>query len=116
DTATRTMQVEVSLPNPDGALMPGAYVQVALPLAGSRSLSVPTNALLFRGEGMRVAVLDAAGKVHLRPVTIGRNYGETVEVLEGVAASDRLVLNPSDSLAEGDALAIAPEAAASQVP
>jgi multidrug efflux pump subunit AcrA (membrane-fusion protein) len=64
--------------------------------------------LLFRGEGIRVAVVDAAGRIHLRPIKIGRNYGETVEVLDGVVGSDQLVLNPSDSLAEGDQVAIAP--------
>ena len=60
--ATRTMQVEVALPNQDGALLPGAYVQVALPLAASRALVVPTNVLLFRGEGTRVAVVDARAR------------------------------------------------------
>jgi hypothetical protein len=65
---------------------------------------------MFRGEGIRVAVLDAAGRVQLKPVRIGRNYGETVEVLNGVAGTDRLVLNPSDSLAEGDEVAVAPAA------
>ena len=69
---------------------------------------------MFRGEGMRVAVVDAAGRVSLRPIKIGRNYGETVEVLDGVAGTDQLVLNPSDSLAEGDQVAIAP--AAKEVP
>ena len=108
DAATRTMQVEVSLPNPNGLLLPGAYVQVQLPLQASQALAVPTNALLFRGEGMRVAVVDASGRVQLRRVTLGRNYGETVEVLDGITASDRLVLNPSDSLAEGDVVALAP--------
>jgi RND family efflux transporter MFP subunit len=107
DAATRTMQVEVSLPNPKGLLLPGAYVQVSLPLAQSASLSVPANALLFRGEGPRVAVADAKGKVQLRAVRLGRNYGQTVEVLSGLAATDRLVLNPSDSLAEGDVVAFA---------
>ena len=68
---------------------------------------IPTNALLFRGEGMRVAVVDAQGRVHLRPVRIGRNYGETVEVLDGVTGTEQLVLNPSDSLADGDQVAIA---------
>jgi RND family efflux transporter MFP subunit len=110
DAATRTMQVEVSLPNPDGALLPGAYVQVALPMQSSRALVIPTNALIMRGDGMRVAVLDAAGRVNLRPVKIGRNFGNTVELLEGAAATDRLVLNPPDSLAEGDKVAVAPAA------
>ena len=102
DASTRTMQVEVSLPNKDGALLPGAYVQVALPLSTSATLSVPSNALLFRGEGTRVAVIDGQGKVTLHPVTLGRNNGTTVEVTGGLQATDRLVLNPPDSLLDGD--------------
>jgi len=102
DTTTRTMQIEVALPNREGILLPGAFVQVALPLQASRSLVIPTNALLFRAEGLRVAVLDDTDHVHLRPIDLGRNYGQTVEVLAGVGPSDRLVLNPADSLAEGD--------------
>ena len=88
-------------------LLPGAYVQVELPLAGSRTLVVPTNVLLFRGEGTRVAAVDAASKVHLKPVTLGRNLGESIEVVDGIAAGDRLVVNPSDSLGEGDTVAVA---------
>jgi RND family efflux transporter MFP subunit len=110
DASTRTMQVEITLRNKDGTLLPGAYVQVALPLAGNDALVVPTNALLFRGEGTRVAVVDAQSRVHLRPVTIGRNLGGDFEVLDGVTANDRLVLNPSDSLVEGDVVAVAPDA------
>ncbi|WP_077003000.1 efflux RND transporter periplasmic adaptor subunit [Variovorax sp. KK3] len=111
DTATRMMQVEVSLPNQDGVLLPGAYVQVSLPLAASRALSIPSNALLFRAEGTRVAVVDGEGRVRLRNVQLGRNYGETVEVIDGITANDRLVLNPSDSLAEGDIVSVAKEPA-----
>ena len=102
DTSTRTMQVEVSLQNKDGALLPGAYVQVALPLSASPTLSVPSNALLFRGEGTRVALVDGQGKITLRAVTLGRNNGTTVEVTSGLQATDRLVLNPPDSLTDGD--------------
>ena len=108
DAATRTMQVEINLPNREGALLPGAYVQVALPLAASATLVVPTNVLLFRGEGTRVAVVDTASKVRLRAVTLGRNLGETIEVIDGIDARDRLVVNPSDSLAEGDAVTVNP--------
>jgi RND family efflux transporter MFP subunit len=108
DTNTRTMQVEIALPNKQGTLMPGAYVQVSLPLQATQSLLVPTNALLFRGEGSRVALVDKAGKVKLRAVTLGRNYGENVEVVDGVTRTDVLVLNPSDSLADGDEVAVAP--------
>jgi RND family efflux transporter MFP subunit len=111
DAATRMMQVEVALPNKEGILLPGAYVQVSLPLTPSRALSIPANALLFRAEGTRVAVVDAEGKVRLRGVSIGRNYGDTVEVIDGISGSDRLVLNPSDSLAEGDPVTVAKEPA-----
>jgi RND family efflux transporter MFP subunit len=107
DAATRTMQTEIALGNRDRALLPGAYVQVSLPLAAAATLVVPTNVLLFRAEGPRVAVLDPANKVRLRPVTLGRNLGESIEVLEGIGAADRLVVNPSDSLAEGEAVSVA---------
>lgn len=110
DTASRTMQVEVSLPNRDGALLPGAFVQVAMALAPSETLSVPSNALLFRSDGTRVARVDEGGRVHLQPVRLGRNYGENVEVLEGLHGNERLVLNPSDSLSEGDAVQVAADA------
>jgi RND family efflux transporter MFP subunit len=114
DTGTRTMQVEIALPNKEGTLLPGAYVQVSLPLAASQSLLVPTNALLFRAEGTRVAVVDAAGRVKLRAITLGRNFGESVEVLDGLAAADRLVLNPPDSLADGDEVATGKDAPAAK--
>jgi RND family efflux transporter MFP subunit len=112
DTATRTMQAEVSLPNRDGALLPGAYVTVNLPLPASGGLAVPINALLFRGEGTRVAVVDGGGKVTLRAVTLGRDDGQSVEVLSGLQASDRLVLNPPDALADGDVVSLQPPTAA----
>jgi len=106
DAITRTMQIEVMLQNKEGTLLPGALVQVQLPLQASPSLVVPTNALLFRSEGLRVAVVDPTGNVHLQPVKLGRNYGETVEILGGIAATDRLVVNPSDSLADGDRVSV----------
>jgi RND family efflux transporter MFP subunit len=107
DTATRTMQVEISLPNPSGMLMPGAYVQVKLRLEGGQAMTIPTNALLIRGEGVQVAVLDAEKRVQLRSIQIGRNYGRNVEVLQGLGPEDDIVLNPPDSLANGDQVTIA---------
>ena len=71
---------------------------------------IPTNALMFRSDGMRVAAVDAGGKVKLLAIKVGRNFGQTVEVLEGITGSERLVLNPSDSLAEGDVVIVAPAA------
>ncbi len=119
DTATRSMQIEISLPNREGELLPGAYVQVSLPLQTSiQALTMSTGTLIFRSEGMRVAVVDEQGRIKLRPVKIGRNYGENVEVLEGVSAKDRLVLNPSDSLVDGDQVevVVAPPPAAKAAP
>jgi RND family efflux transporter MFP subunit len=110
DTGTRTMQVEVALPNADGKLLPGAYVQVALPLASSGALLLPTNTLLFRAEGTMVAVVDANGRVTLRRVGVGRNLGESFEVLDGVSEADRVVLNPPDWLADGQTVTLAPQA------
>lgn len=108
DTATRTMQVEIALPNKDGLLLPGAYVQVALPLPASGALLVPTNTLLFRGEGTMVAVVDGQGKVALKKVAIGRNFGENFEAGDGVDDGDTLVLNPPDWLADGVTVVVAP--------
>jgi RND family efflux transporter MFP subunit len=108
DTATRTMQVEIALPNPDGRLLPGAYVQISLPLQASSGLTVATNTLLFRAEGTMVAVVDQQGRVTLRRVAVGRNYGEAFEVLDGVTEAERIVLNPPDWIADGQTVAVAP--------
>jgi RND family efflux transporter MFP subunit len=115
DTATRTMQVEVALANREGALLPGAYVQVSLPLQANASLSAPTNTLLFRAEGTMVAVVDGQGRVALHRVTVGRNYGADFEVLAGITETDQLVLNPPDWLADGQAVVVDAAAAAKPV-
>jgi RND family efflux transporter MFP subunit len=107
DTATRTMQIEISVPNPTGALIAGSYVQVRLPIdVDSKALVVPTNVLLFRPEGARVALVDATGRVHLASVKLGTDFGSSVEVLSGLDPSDRMVQNPADSLADGDVVTL----------
>jgi RND family efflux transporter MFP subunit len=102
DSATRTLLTEVDVPNQGGALLPGGYSQVHLQVkvTGGR-LQVPVNALLFRAEGLRAVVVDASHKIHLKPIAVGRDYGTTLEVLQGLDASDWIVLNPADSLEEG---------------
>jgi RND family efflux transporter MFP subunit len=102
DTGTRTLLTEVDVPNHNGTLLPGGYAQVHLQVqvTGAR-LTVPVNALLFRSEGLRAVVVDANHKTHLRPLTIGRDYGTTLEVLQGLEPRDWIVLNPADSLEEG---------------
>ena len=102
DLTSRTMRTEIDVPNPKGVLLPGAYAQVRFDVnIKTPRLSVPVNALLFRAEGMRAAVVGSDGKVHLKPVVIGRDYGTTLEVLGGLDQNDALILNPSDSLEEG---------------
>jgi RND family efflux transporter MFP subunit len=109
DPTTRTLQVEIRVPNPRGALFSGAYVQVLLPIKGdSAATVVPTNVLLFRPEGPRVAVVDAGGHVHLTAVKLGTDYGAAVEVLSGLDAHSRVIVNPADSLADGDVVAFEP--------
>src|SRR6266851_3758361 len=102
DPGTRTLLTEVDVPNHNSALLPGGYAQVHLEVkvTGER-LAVPVNALLFRSEGLRAVVVDADHKTHLKPLTIGRDYGTTLEVLQGLDAKDWIVLNPADSLEEG---------------
>jgi RND family efflux transporter MFP subunit len=107
DAATRTMQVEVQVPNPAGALIAGSYVQVTLPInVDARALVVPTNVLLFRPEGTRVALVDSGGHVHLTSVKLGTDFGTSVEILNGLNATDRIVVNPADSLADGDVVTL----------
>jgi len=107
DTTTRTLLTEIDVPNPKGELLPGAYAQVHFDLTISAvRLSVPVNALMFRAEGTRAAVVDANSRVHLQPVTIGRDYGTTVEILAGLQATDSIVLNPSDSLEDGQQVSV----------
>jgi len=109
DANTRTMQVEIRVPNPTGALLPGSYVQVVMPLGVNlQSLVVPTNVLLFRPEGTRVAVVDPNGRVRLSPVKLGTDFGTSVEVLSGIGSGDHIIVNPADALADGDVVTLVP--------
>jgi len=112
DPATRTLLTEVDVPNPDGRLLPGAYGELHFKVAvDAAKLTVPVNSMLFRQEGPRIAVVGPDNKVHLRAITIGRDYGSTLEVLEGVGVEDRIIINPADSLEEGQQVHISDEKA-----
>jgi membrane fusion protein, multidrug efflux system len=102
DPNTRTLLTEVDVPNKNSQLFPGGYAQVHLEVkvAASR-VQVPVNALLFRAEGLRAVVVDSNHKIHLRQLVIGRDFGTTLEVLQGVQGNDWIVLNPADSLEDG---------------
>jgi len=108
DPATRTLNTEVDVPNKDGKLLPGSFGQVHFATGTSvPRITIPVNAMLFRAEGPRVAIIDQDGKVHLRPISIGRDFGATLEILGGLEVSDRIVINPSDSLDEGQQVHVA---------
>jgi len=108
DPATRTLNTEVDVPNKDGKLLPGSYGQVHFATGTSvPRITMPVNAMLFRAEGAQVAVVDQNGTVHLRPIIIGRDYGAKLEILGGLEVADQIIINPSDSLEEGQKVHIA---------
>ena len=108
DPATRTLLTEVGVPNKDGKLLPGSFGQVHFATGTSiPRITIPVNAMLFRAEGPRAAVVDKDGKVHLRPISIGRDFGATLEILGGLDVSDQIIINPSDSLEEGQKVHVA---------
>ncbi len=108
DPATRTLNTEVDVPNKDGKLLPGSFGQVhfAVKNVGQR-LTIPVNAMLFRSEGAQVAVVGSDDKVQLRPIVIGRDFGVTLEILDGIEATDRIIINPADSLENGQQVHVA---------
>jgi RND family efflux transporter MFP subunit len=102
DPTTRTLLTELQVPNDSGELFPGAYAQVRLQTESvDRAWLVPANVLLFREEGASVGIVHPDGKVEIRPIKIGRDLGSKLEVVDGLAENDRVVVNPSDSLANG---------------
>ena len=101
DPISRTLLVEVDVDNPAGQLLPGAYMSIHLKLPEQiRSVTIPANTLLFRSEGLRVGVVKN-NRVALIPAKIGRDYGDTVEVLSGLQPADAIIVDPSDSLISG---------------
>src|SRR5262249_18163776 len=94
--------------NPDGLLQPGAYAQANFELPSNTNVvRIPTSALVFRERGMEVAIIDPSNKIELKPITLGRNLGTEVEVVKGLALTDRLGNSPPDSLTTGDVVRIA---------
>ena len=103
DVASRTLLTEVDVDNPKGELLPGAFAYVHLKLMTSApSFTLPVNTLMFRSEGLRVAVVKNDGRVALVPVTLGRDYGNDVEVVAGLTGNERVVVNPPDSIQAGE--------------
>jgi RND family efflux transporter MFP subunit len=107
DQASRTLNVEVDIDNAKGLLLPGAYVFVHFKVPQHvTSLTIPSNTLIFRSQGLQVATV-VGEKVHLVPVKIGDDMGATVEIASGLKPSDQVIVDPSDSIAEGQTVRIA---------
>jgi RND family efflux transporter MFP subunit len=104
DAATRTLLTEIEVDNANGEILAGSYAQVRLAEAKPEAaLTVPANTIMFRAEGPQVAVVEH-DRITLRRITLGRDFGSSVEVRSGVAEGDQIVTNPSDALAEGAAV------------
>jgi RND family efflux transporter MFP subunit len=108
DPASRTLLTELEVPNESGQLLPGAYAQINLKLQGDTGLvTVPSNVLLFRSEGTAVGIVHPDGKVEVRKIVINRDLGDKLQISQGLSESDQVIVNPSDSLADGMTVHIA---------
>jgi membrane fusion protein, multidrug efflux system len=108
DPVSRTLRTEVDVDNGDGAILPGAYAYIHLNAVNAQPhVSVPVSALLFRPDGVQVATVNAANRVSMQAVTLGRDYGTRVEVVSGLNGHERVIANPNDAIASGDAVLIA---------
>jgi RND family efflux transporter MFP subunit len=107
DPGTRTLTVEVDVVNSTGLLFPGAYTEIHFKMrSATPSLVIPATSLIFRSQGPQVPVVDQSNRVHLLAVTLGKDFGNTVEVLTGLPADSRIVANPPDSLVDGEMVRI----------
>jgi len=108
DTGTRTLNTEVDVPNKDGRLLPGSFGQVHFATGNSvPQITIPVNAMLFRAQGPQTAVVGPDGKVTLKSIVIGRDFGSTIEILGGIEPTDHIIINPSDSLESGQQVNVA---------
>ncbi|HKT71857.1 MAG TPA: efflux RND transporter periplasmic adaptor subunit [Steroidobacteraceae bacterium] len=110
--ASRTLLAQLIVDNTKNELLPGAYAEVHFKVPASlqgATVRVPTNALLFRSDGLQVATVDPQGRVVIKPVTVGRDYGSDIEITQGLRASDRVILSPPDSLTDSTIVRVTPK-------
>jgi RND family efflux transporter MFP subunit len=105
DVATRTMQVEIDIPNDQPLFLPGSYVEASVPLNAQGRLILPTNTLMFGSAGPQVVVVQD-GKALRKSVAVGVDYGRTVEIISGIDSQDQVIVNPSNSIVDGQVVAI----------
>jgi multidrug efflux pump subunit AcrA (membrane-fusion protein) len=105
DPTARTLNVEVDVDNSKGELLPGAYTEVHLKLKeGIPTITIPVSALMFRKEGLRVAVAKSDKTAALIPVTLGRDFGDFAEITTGLTGQEQVISNPPDSIIDGERL------------
>lgn len=108
DLASRTLLVEVDVDNPTGELLPGAYAEVHFQIPNAtRALILPVSSLIFRSQGLQVGTVEN-GRAVLKQITLGRDFGNEVEVVDGLNPTDKVILNPPDSLVTGELVRIVP--------
>jgi RND family efflux transporter MFP subunit len=113
DVASRTLLSEIDVDNPKGELLPGSYAEVHLKLPSpAPTLKLPAGALIFRTEGLQVAAV-VGDRIRMTPVIAGRDFGSDVEIASGLSGSERVVVNPPDSLVDGVTVRVVAPAAAS---
>ena len=107
DVTSRTLTVELDVPNPSGELLPGAYANVhfQLPL-NAAPLVLPARSILFQSEGPQVGIVNTHNQVELRKVSLGHDFGDTIEILAGLRSGDAVIANPPDSLTNGMRVAV----------
>jgi len=107
DTATRTLLAQFEVPNPSGELLSGAFAEMHLDLvSGNPSFFLPVNTLLFRSEGLRVVAVGPDSKAVLIPITMGRDFGNEVEVIDGLKGDEKVITDPPDSIVAGEMVKI----------
>lgn len=114
DNDSRTLRAEIEVDNSGGNLLPGAYARVHLKLPVQPALRIPVSTLIFRGQGLQVATVDAQQHVHLKTIQLHRDYGTEVEVIDGLDADDNVVVNPPDAIVDNQLVRVVPAQAAAQ--
>lgn len=102
DPTARTMRTELHVNNPEGEILNGLYSEVTFKMHPEKdSFIVPADAVIIRADGTQIAILDPENKAHIKPVHIGRDFGKTMEVLDGLQENDRVIINPTEKIREG---------------
>jgi RND family efflux transporter MFP subunit len=107
DVASRTLLTEIDVDNANGELLAGSYAEVHLKLpTPSTTMKLPVDAVIFKGDGLQVAMIDGANRVRMLSVVAGRDFGDSVEIVSGLSGRERVIVNPPDSLTDGQTVRV----------